>query len=203
MTGEEEVEECGPPAKKAKSEENIYSCPIEGCDRSFKNNSGLEQHIILGNCNYQLEKQSLMDRSKSEYSVKLDKLYPKTVNISCSTTSEIANTVKIGWALKMKKKKTIFNVEQKQFMQDQFDIGKHTGRKVDPFEAAKLMMVEVKNGERRFKKSEYLTGSQISGYFSRLSQKDRKMCKEDITVSQNEDDKYNLKMSVIKKMESL
>ncbi|VDI78120.1 Hypothetical predicted protein [Mytilus galloprovincialis] len=203
MTGEEEVEECGPPAKKAKSEENIYSCPIEGCDRSFKNNSGLEQHIIVGNCNYQLEKQSLMDRSKSEYSVKLDKLYPKTVNISCSTTSEIANTVKIGWALKMKKKKTIFNVEQKQFMQDQFDIGKHTGRKVDPFEAAKLMMVEVKNGERRFKKSEYLTGSQISGYFSRLSQKDRKMCKEDITVSQNEDDKYNLKMSVIKKMESL
>ncbi|XP_063436493.1 uncharacterized protein LOC134717925 [Mytilus trossulus] len=51
MTEEEEVEECEPPAKKAKSEGNIYSCPIEGCDRSFKNNSGLEQHILLGNCN--------------------------------------------------------------------------------------------------------------------------------------------------------
>ncbi|CAC5394871.1 unnamed protein product [Mytilus coruscus] len=173
MTEEEEVEECEPPAKKAKYKENIYSCPKEG------------------NCNYQLEKQSLIDRSKSEYSVKLDKLFPKSVNISCSTTSAKANTAKIGWALKLKKKKTNFAVEQKQFMQEQFHVGKHTGRMVDPFEAAKLMMVEIKNGERRFKKSEYLTGSQISGKghqytltgFNTVNESDNQLTESDLNKS--------------------
>lgn len=46
----EEVKECKQPAKKAKSEESIYSFPKEGCDRSFKTDSGLKHHILLGNC---------------------------------------------------------------------------------------------------------------------------------------------------------
>lgn len=38
----------------------------------------------------------------------------------------------IGWALKIKKQKVFFNDDQKDFLNEKFNIGKFTGKKEDP-----------------------------------------------------------------------
>ena len=75
----------------------------------------------------------------------------------------------MGWALRAKKKKTVFSTEQKQYMKEKFEVGKRTGKKVDPFYAAD----EMRN-LGQFKKKDFLSEQQIASFFSRLAQMDRK-----------------------------
>ena len=48
------------------------------------------------------------------------------------------------------------------YMTQKFDVGKHTGSKIDPYTTAE----EMRLNKYGFKKTEFLTGQQISGVFS-------------------------------------
>lgn len=63
----------------------------------------------------------------------------------------------MGWALKVHKPKTRFTEDQKQFLLDKFNSGKVTGRKEDPLKVTEEMRTEQRNGQNRFRKSEFLT----------------------------------------------
>ncbi|CAC5390024.1 unnamed protein product [Mytilus coruscus] len=53
---EEELIELNPKKQKKNSINQPYDCPKDGCTRAFKTQCALEQHIIVGNCDYHNEK---------------------------------------------------------------------------------------------------------------------------------------------------
>ncbi|XP_052083366.1 uncharacterized protein LOC127720684 [Mytilus californianus] len=123
-----------PVLKKRRTIAKIFTCPEEGCTRSFQHSSSLDYHILLGYCNIKEEKLSLADRTKVLYAQKLE-----DGNLGVSFTKQPANnnntaTDKLnkGWALKVNKPKTIFTQDQKAYLHEKFMIGKTTGRKEDP-----------------------------------------------------------------------
>ncbi|CAC5367571.1 unnamed protein product [Mytilus coruscus] len=139
----------------------------DGCTRAFKTQCALEQHIIVGNCDYHNEK-TTQDKAKSMYGQKVNSLFHGTrVQLDCNFNDcRTSESVK-GWALKGKKKRTVFSQSQVNYMKEKFDIGKVSGRKVDPFQAADEMRQLQEEGKYVFSRKDYLTGQQITAYFSR------------------------------------
>ncbi|CAC5386463.1 Synembryn-A,Synembryn,Synembryn-B [Mytilus coruscus] len=82
-------------------------------------------------------------------------------------------------------------------MKEKFDIGKVSGRKVDPFQAADEMRQLQEDGKYVFSRKDYLTGQQITAYFSRLALKDRKTDLEDFRSAEEETNKRCLKQEIL------
>ncbi|CAC5385847.1 unnamed protein product [Mytilus coruscus] len=186
--------------KKRRTIAKVFTCPEEGCTRSFKHSSSLDKHILLGNCNIKEEKLSLADRTKVLYAQKLE-----DGNLGVSFTRQPANnnntaTDKLnkGWALKVNKPKTIFTQDQKAYLYEKFMIGKTTGRKEDPSKVAEEMRYALKNGENRFSRSQYLTSQQVASYFSRLVQKEKKIDETDLIAATADSKCFVLKRNVLK-----
>lgn len=76
-------------------------------------------------------------------------------------------------------------------MVDKFNIGKLTGNKVDPYLAAEQMRMSGK-----FSREEFLFGQQISSFFSRLFQQDKKSCSVDYEAAVYEESKDSLKSAI-------
>ena len=145
---------------------------MEDCVREFKNKTSLDLHILQGTCEYKLDKESLSTRCKVIYARKLKTAQPHCPDINATHTFEDEDLADkdIGWALKVKKKKTVFSEKQKNYMKEQFQIGKKTGSKIDAITAAEQM----RGLDRGFSKEEFLTAQQIGSFFSRLAQQERK-----------------------------
>ncbi|KXJ09205.1 hypothetical protein AC249_AIPGENE14203 [Exaiptasia diaphana] len=80
-----------------------------------------------------------------------------------------------GWALKESKKGRRFSEKQKMYLGEMFDKGKRSGHKIDSTIVAKEMhFARDFDGNRKFQMSEFLTASQIQGYFTRKASKDRR-----------------------------
>ncbi|CAC5384048.1 unnamed protein product [Mytilus coruscus] len=141
-----------PVPKKRRTISKVFTCPEEGCTRSFKHSSSLDKHILLG--------VSFTKQPANNNNTAIDKLNK-------------------GWALKVIKPKTIFTQDQKAYLYEKFMIGKTTGRKEDPSKVAEEMRYALKNGENRFSRSQYLTSQQVASYFSRLVQKEKKIDETD------------------------
>lgn len=175
-----------------------YFCPKEGCVKEFKDRKSLEQHLLLYDCDYKLEK--LSDKAKVLCSEKLD----QNVSSCCAVTMKMKESIQsevnaeMGWALKMKKKKTMFSKAQKDFLIEKFNTGKICGRKVDPYTAAEEMRLSDK-----FKKDEFLTAQQIGSFFSRLTQQEKRNQDEnDLRAAEEEDIKMNIKREILSALEN-
>lgn len=197
MAQEEELIEPNPKKQKKNSINQPYDCPKDGCTRAFKTQCALEQHIIVGNCDYHNEK-TTQDKAKSMYGQKVNSLFHGTrVQLDCNFNDcRTSESVK-GWALKGKKKRTVFSQSQVNYMKEKFDIGKVSGRKVDPFQAADEMRQLQEEGKYVFSRKDYLTGQQITAYFSRLALKDRKTDLEDFRSAEEETNKRCLKQEIL------
>ena len=93
--------------------------------------------------------------------------------MECSIISASSTLIQ-GWALRIKKQRSNFTRDQKAYLVKKDNIGKRTGRKEDPFEVAEEMRSAMKGVVRRFSKSEFILGQQVSSFFSRLTQNDKK-----------------------------
>ncbi|XP_052067889.1 uncharacterized protein LOC127707422 [Mytilus californianus] len=178
-----------------KHKQNLI-CPLENCIREFKNKETLDQHILQGQCEYQLEKEALSDKSKIIYAKKLSNAPLCCPDMTAENVFEDDSLVNrcCGWALKSKKKKTVFNQKQKDFMIEKFQIGKRTGSKVDANTASE----EMRSGHLGFSKDEFLTGQQIGSYFCRLAQQDRKSDSNDYRAADEENRRSILKKEITK-----
>ncbi|CAC5379420.1 unnamed protein product [Mytilus coruscus] len=58
----------------------IFMCPIEGCVREFSTYSNLDNHLLLGNCDYKLKKQCLTDLAITIYSKKINEGFPPSTS---------------------------------------------------------------------------------------------------------------------------
>ena len=118
---------------------------------------------------------TLADRSKSIYWKMSQKSTPHHLQISETYAEGPSTTLpvyELGFALKVRKKAKCFNIAQRDYLYELFDKGVISKKHANAAEIAKKMVTaKFKNGNKMFKKEEYLKESQIKGYFSRRAAK--------------------------------
>lgn len=181
----------------------VFVCPEEGCMSSFKTSSNLDAHLIVGCKNDHAELRSMPDMCKLKYCSKLSSGAFSSANSQLLSTEVEADNCtspvkEMGWALKVHKPKTRFTEDQKQFLLDRFNAGKVTGRKEDPLKVAEEMRKEKRNGQNRFRKSEFLTSQQISSFFSRITIKEKKTDRDDVLAAAEEERLFLFKNEILK-----
>ena len=107
----------------------VYSCPQDGCVRTFQRVSALEKHLSFEKCTPSLERHTVIDLAKMGYKSALE----EGLNLKPSTLSQdypIA-AAKEGWALRAVKKAYRFSDKRKSYLLAKFRIGQTTGWKLD------------------------------------------------------------------------
>lgn len=153
---------------------SLLSCPVEGCIRTYQKYYNLERHLLSGKCKLVSEKYTLLDNAKLSYTEKVQEGSTAQPTLAAPTTSEVCSESPLvqGWALKGTKKATRFNENQRQYLNNKFQIGQESGHKADPEKVSRDMRYARRdNGERRFEVDEFLTAQQIQSYFSRTAAK--------------------------------
>ena len=174
-------------------EKKLFSCPFEGCVKSYQRFSSVQSHVDIGKHKYALEHETLFDKAMLEYAKKLEEgtsavQHPEAHGIS--QTLDYVELLEIGWALKSSAKRKRFTPTQKEYLTSHFDIGEQTGHKVDPKNVSNSMR-KAKNpdGSRLFQKSDFLSPQQIASFFSRLAKK-RKQVDYSDTEDEVEEDEF-------------
>ncbi|CAC5378167.1 unnamed protein product [Mytilus coruscus] len=183
-------EDCRICIKEARN--SVFKCPEDSCTREFSSSAAVDEHVLVGNCSLNGIKMKISEKAKRLYADKILSNQPQK-SISFEPTNNLpalnSNTIlQMGWGIKFTKSRVTFNQQQKQYMTEKFNIGKVTGNKVDPYVAAD----EMRNSGL-YKKEDFLSGQQISSFFSRLCQKEKKISSEDYVAAEEEDRKENIK----------
>ena len=166
------------------SEIDMFECSEPGCYKSFQTFSELESHLDIGDHHVREESQSetLYDKLRRDW---VD-MFSTSVNIT-KTTKDATSTpdyqqsvsasplldqaVNIGWALpKPRTGSSKFSEKVKNYLTARFDLGEQTGRKADPQQVSNDMRKATdEQNNRLFDRKEWLTKSQVQGFFSRLA----------------------------------
>ena len=156
------------------SAEGLFTCPEEGCTKTFLRHSTLMQHLDCGKHQRALENATLFHKAALEYAEQLEgqaTLVPVVSRVSMGKGN--THPQNMGWALKSSgSRRTRFTPAQKSYLTTKFMLGEQTGKKTDPAAVARSMMcAKDSNGSRLFTSEDYLTTNQIAGFFSRLASK--------------------------------
>ena len=116
--------------KESNKAAGVYSCPQDGCVRSFQRVSALEKHLSLEKCTRSPERHTVIDLAKMGYKSTLEEGVGVLPTSTLSQDYPIA-AAKEGWALKAVKKAYQFSDKQKSYLLAKFRIGQTTGRKLD------------------------------------------------------------------------
>ena len=166
----------------------IFSCPEEGCTKSFVRYSALERHCEYGVHIRSLEKVTLQDRAKLSYAQHLEEGQTKELPSVSLSDGPDSPLLSMGWALKLKPKTARFSEKQKSFLESEFLEGEKSSKKTTGEEVAKKMRkVRDANNQRLFSIDEFLTPSQISSYFSRFAAKRKQLSASEYQALENED----------------
>jgi hypothetical protein len=174
-SSDDEEDESG--SEESGKENGLFSCPFEGCIKTFQRHANLEHHMSYGKCQLQPEKRTLLDQAKVIYRQKLlegasEQPLLSAISNTSQPSSDRMNTLSQGWALKTSKTGKRFNNNQRGYLDEKFALGQGTGIKADPEQVARDMRrAKTENGSRRFKYEEFLTPQQIKSYFSRSAAK--------------------------------
>lgn len=154
--------------------EDIFTCPEEGCVQTFLRYSSMQRHLDCGRHRRAVERDTLFDKAAVGYAQKLEMHYQAHPQINCSEQPPFTtSTLPQGWALKSStSKRARFTEKQRKFMVDKFQQGESSGRKIDPASVARSILTAVDSrGNHIFSSEDFLTASQIAGFFSRLASK--------------------------------
>ncbi|KAL9959285.1 hypothetical protein ACROYT_G032596 [Oculina patagonica] len=154
----------------------LLSCPVDGCICTYQKYYNLERHLLFGKCKLVSEKHTLFDQAVLAYAKKIQEGCSLQPTLAVPTTTDHEECpeapLQQGWALKVPKKASRFNDNQRQYLDAKFQIGQETGHKSDPEKVSRDMRYTRKeNGQRLFQVDEFLTAQQIQGYFSRTAAK--------------------------------
>ena len=155
----------------------LFSCPEEGCIKSFQRFSSLQNHLDVGRHNYALENETLFDKAMMSYATKLEQGIASVQNpvehIETPQALDFCSALPMGWALKSAStQRTRLTESQKQYLTEVFQIGERTGHKAHPCNVSKSMRkARNADGSSKFDTSSYLTSQQVASFFSRLAAK--------------------------------
>ena len=132
-----------------------------------------------------LEHETIFDNAALEYAKQLEGTTIAPV-VSSSVTQSVTQRLSMGWAFKGSgSKRKRFSATQQRYLAETFKIGEATEKKADPASVARSMIsARDANGTRLFTSEEFLTATQIAGFFSRLASK--KGLVDDETDDENE-----------------
>ena len=154
-----------------------------------------QDHIHLGQHSKEATSESLYDGIRRGWvskfsSLTLESRVTSTVEgVATEGRDECRN---MGWALqKPRGGGTRFTENVKVYLTMRFGDGEKTGRKTDPTQvAADMRTARDIEGTRKFKRSEWLTKTQVQGFFSRLASIKRRKTSV-YQVQEEEDDDEN------------
>ena len=156
---------------------SVFTCPDEGCTQTFLRHSSLQSHLDFGKHLRVLERETLLDRAIVAYSESLQGQtaeIPHLNTASKQATPHCSTPLPMGWALKSGAPQVRFTPSQKSYLTTKFILGEQSGQKADPGSVARAMMrAKDTSGNPLFTSEEYLTQSQIAGFFSHLASKKR------------------------------
>ncbi|KAL9958399.1 hypothetical protein ACROYT_G035406 [Oculina patagonica] len=164
-------------------ESSMFVCQEDGCSKSFDSFAELELHMDIGvHENLTRKSETLYDKIRRDWAEK----FSSVDTHGCSTAQNPPTILndsdqgpysppRVGWALgKPRTGGVRFPEKVKMYLTAKFELGEKTGRKADPDQVA-LSMRNARNekNERMFKREEWLTKTQITGFFSRLASRKR------------------------------
>ena len=157
--------------------DKLFSCPEDGCIKSFQRFSSLQHHLAVGRHSYALENETLFDKAMISYATKLEQgtaiVESPVEDIEACQAFNSCSSLPMGWALKSASiQRTRLSESQKQYLTEVFQIGERTGHKADPSNVSKSMR-KARNADGSFKfgAASYLTSQQVASFFSRLAAK--------------------------------
>jgi hypothetical protein len=178
--------------------EKTYECPDPSCSEEFAKHSELELHLnVYGHRTVSHPvKESLYEYLKMDWvhrfeTLSLQEERPSSVCVAENADKTTHPQLSMGWALHTISSSKRFFTKVREYLTTKFNIGQETGRKEDPAQVAKDMRAaSTVDGERMFHRTEWLTKSQIQGFFSRLSRKTKEsqVVMTDDLESESEDD---------------
>ncbi|KAL9954031.1 hypothetical protein ACROYT_G041519 [Oculina patagonica] len=174
-----------------------FECPDPQCAEEFQSRSELDIHLnVIAHHNpAEPASISLYDKVRIDWvqrfqSISLDtRKQPGLENEAevAAVTITVSNLLQMGWALHKPHKKTRFSEKVCDYLKRKFDIGQDTGRKEDPAQVSNDMRkARNPDGSRKFTRSEWLSKTQIQGFFSRLAAKRKQSGVQDVN-SEGED----------------
>ena len=145
-----------------------------GCVKTSVRYSSMQRHLDCGKHQRALERSTLLDKAAVGYAQRLEgqcENVPELEAVAEPPSSH--DMLPKGWALKSSaSRRSRFTYKQKNYLTEKFQQGERSGRKSDPASVARSMMSAVDSqGKRMFSSEEFLTASQVAGFFSRLAAK--------------------------------
>ena len=184
-------------------DDTLFTCPEDGCVKSFQKFSSLQKHLDGERHKYTLERESLLDMAMLRYAENLESGTASIEEHHEAITSEELVEVpsaKMGWALKRTATSRRLNEKQKNYLSDLFHFGEETGRKADASDVSKSMRkARNADGSFLFKSDEYLTSLQITGFFSRLSAKKSIQVPSTSNLTDDDDDQDDVLSAMAEK----
>ncbi|CAH3124606.1 unnamed protein product [Pocillopora meandrina] len=139
-----------------KPKDALFSCPEEGCTKSYQRYSSLLNHIECGLHKRSLECETLYDRAIMGYASRLEQGATAIPELGLGKevriTAYSAPSLPMGWALKCSRTRGArFSTKQKEYLSAKFQIGERTGLKADPASVATAVRkAKDVNGEQLF-----------------------------------------------------
>lgn len=160
-------------AMKARGEiSNVeIPCPENGCDRFFKSQEDLTEHLAYGSHTSVTLKETVMDKVKRKWAGRVGAIAKvgessASVVVRSKTDADSEQSMLLaGWALRGQKTSRRFSAEVRRYLYEEFMKGV-TGFKENPANVAKRLKM-------MFPKDQWLTPTQVMSYFSRLSAKQK------------------------------
>lgn len=172
--------------------EGLYECEEAGCKYATDSFEEMDLHIRLGKHSRFRPNESVYDTLRREWAAKFSIIDSdsQTPQISTATSTNTQRQLKMGWALsELRTAAKRFNPNVSRYLIIKFDQGEKTGVKADPQQvAAEMRTTRDEDGRRRFTREEWLSGSQIKGFFSRFAKKRRKQAHSETSIADTEED---------------
>jgi hypothetical protein len=171
--------------KQPTASESLFECSVSGCTQAFALFSELESHLNVGqHTRIQATSESFYDKVRKYWAGKFasvdvasqTKCYATSTSATSTSLATSSSTVindtplTMGWAINKTTSSTRFPQKVKDYLTARFLIGEKTGCKADPNQVEKDMRTSRNpSNERKFNCKEWLTKTQIKGFFSRLA----------------------------------
>lgn len=182
-----------------KEEDGLFSCSEPGCQKVFRTFADLENHLDVGDHTRETPtpNHNVYDKLRREWAmhfltVSKRQVAPASSHGETTSSQEVCGDpgrsrdekLDEGWALhKPRTGAARFTPKVKQYLTTKFDVGAKTGCKADAAQVAEHMRTARNpDGTRLFDRTEWLTKTQVQGFFSRLSSKRNKQSQNEIEL---------------------
>ena len=152
-------------------EHRLFECSEPGCNYVFNSFDELELHREIGTHSRFINNESVYDTLRREWAKKFTTIDNTSSTQPFQPSAESLKTgitdLQMGWALSKPKTGSVrFSDKIRQYFIYKFDAGEKTGEKANPIQVAADIRTTTDNGGNRyFTREEWLTPTQIKGFF--------------------------------------